>query len=137
MFCTYSGKTAEEAAGAAVKARNLTAEDFSREDYKWAYSIITTRAIFPGLLTEQERDGDVPLVVLGPLSDRFFFPRVFSPPPFFPFQNQVSFFNPLSPPPFPPHSLFPPFPFPALPLFFPFQNRISFLFFSFTWVSGR
>jgi len=66
---TAAGKTAEEAAGAAVKARNLTAEDFSREDYEWAYSVITTRAIFPGLLTERERDGDVPLVVLGPLSD--------------------------------------------------------------------
>jgi len=66
-----SGKSDEEAAAAAALARNLSAEDFSLQDFTWAYSIITTRAIFPGLLSERERDGDVPLVVLGPLSDSF------------------------------------------------------------------
>ena len=35
-----------------------------------AYSIITTRGIFPGLLDDRERQGDVPLVVLGPFTDR-------------------------------------------------------------------
>ena len=31
--------------------------------------MITTRAMFPGLLGERERTGDVPLVILGPLTD--------------------------------------------------------------------
>lgn len=66
---TAAGKTALEAAAAAAAARNLTAEDFGLEDYVWAYSIITTRSIFPGLLPEVERSGDVPLIVLGPLTD--------------------------------------------------------------------
>ena len=58
--------TGAEGAGA---AGGLTAADFTLAEYEWAYSVITTRAMFPGLLGERERTGDVPLVILGPLTD--------------------------------------------------------------------
>eukprot|EP00960_Hanusia_phi_P036448 752321-Hanusia_phi.AAC.2 len=50
---------------------NVTREAFSYEAFEWAYSVVTTRGIFPGLLGEEEREGDVPLLVLGPLADSF------------------------------------------------------------------
>mmetsp|Transcript_59859 Transcript_59859/g.140951 ORF Transcript_59859/g.140951 Transcript_59859/m.140951 type:complete len:465 (-) Transcript_59859:243-1637(-) len=50
----------------------FTREAFSYERFVWAYSVITTRAIFPGLLSEQERSEDVPLVILGPFTDSLY-----------------------------------------------------------------
>ena len=47
----------------------VSREAFSYEAFEWAYSIITTRSIFPGLLPESERVGDVPLILLGPALD--------------------------------------------------------------------
>ena len=53
------------------KPQNVTREDFTYEAFEWAYSVVTTRGIFPGLLGEEEREGEVPLLVLGPLADSF------------------------------------------------------------------
>lgn len=44
-------------------------KDFTFEKFQWAYSVVTTRSIFPGLLSEKEREGDVPVIILGPLTD--------------------------------------------------------------------
>eukprot|EP00286_Rhodomonas_abbreviata_P013358 CAMPEP_0181317922 /NCGR_PEP_ID=MMETSP1101-20121128/16728_1 /TAXON_ID=46948 /ORGANISM="Rhodomonas abbreviata, Strain Caron Lab Isolate" /LENGTH=461 /DNA_ID=CAMNT_0023425351 /DNA_START=427 /DNA_END=1809 /DNA_ORIENTATION=- len=44
-------------------------EAFSYEAFVWAYSVITTRAIFPGLLSEKERAEDSPLIIVGPYTD--------------------------------------------------------------------
>ena len=47
----------------------VTRDAFSYEAFEWAYSIITTRSIFPGLLPERERPGETPLILLGPALD--------------------------------------------------------------------
>jgi hypothetical protein len=62
-------KGAEPAAGGAAETANLTVADFSLKDFVWAYSVVTTRGIFPGLLGDSESEGDVPLVVVGPVTD--------------------------------------------------------------------
>jgi len=55
----------------AAGLKNLTREDLTKEVFIWAYSVVTTRAIFPGLLSDKERREEVPLLVLGPLTDSF------------------------------------------------------------------
>mmetsp|Transcript_66887 Transcript_66887/g.158627 ORF Transcript_66887/g.158627 Transcript_66887/m.158627 type:complete len:465 (+) Transcript_66887:108-1502(+) len=61
--------TRAEAQAAGI--HNLTREDVSKEAFAWAYSVVTTRAIFPGLLSDNERREEVPLVILGPMTDAF------------------------------------------------------------------
>jgi len=49
--------------------KGVTAAQFGFDAFEWAYSVITTRAVFPGLLSDKERIGEVPVVLLGPLTD--------------------------------------------------------------------